>query len=138
MIQQYLKIFILSAIVFLVFDLFWLLVISKRMYQQFIGHLMGDVRIFPAIIFYVIYVVGVTVFVLIPGIERNHLGYLLLSGAFFGFVCYATYDLTNLATLKNWPVLMTVIDLIWGSFVTMATVGIVYFINLKFFEGSGI
>lgn len=51
MIHQYLKIFILSAIVFLVFDLFWLLVVSKRMYQQFIGHLMGDVRIFPAIIF---------------------------------------------------------------------------------------
>ncbi|MGL9997468.1 hypothetical protein IGJ41_002751 [Enterococcus sp. DIV1537a] len=99
---------------------------------------MGEVRIFPAIIFYVIYVVGVTVFVLIPGIERNHLGYLLLSGAFFGFVCYATYDLTNLATLKNWPVSMTVIDLIWGIFVTMATVGIVYFINLNFFEGLGI
>ncbi|EQB4897794.1 TPA: DUF2177 family protein [Enterococcus faecalis] len=83
MIQQYFKIFISSAIVFLVFDLFWSLVVSKRMYQQFIDNLLGDVRIFPSI-FYVIYAFWITVFVLIPRIERNHLGYPLLSGAFYG------------------------------------------------------
>lgn len=134
---QFFKLFLISSVVFLLFDLFWLLVVSKKMYQQFIGHLMGEVRIAPAIIFYIIYVIGVTFFVLIPGIEKNSLSYIILAGAFFGFVCYATYDLTNLATLKNWPITMTIIDLIWGSSVTAVTSIIVYFINLKFFGGMG-
>lgn len=134
---QFFKLFLISAVVFLIFDLFWLLVVSKKMYQQFIGHLMGEVQIAPAILFYIIYVIGVTIFVLIPGIEKNSLSYIILAGAFFGFVCYATYDLTNLATLKNWPITMTIIDLIWGASVTAVTSIIVYFINLKFFGGAG-
>ncbi|MEG0293509.1 DUF2177 family protein [Enterococcus sp.] len=128
------RIYLLSAIVFLIFDLFWLLVVSKKMYQQFIGHLMGDVRIMPAIIFYFLYVSGVLYFVILPGIEKNSLIYTLLSGAFFGLICYATYDLTNLSTLKNWPVTMTLIDLAWGTFVTGSTSGIVYLLNKFLFE----
>ncbi|GGI66125.1 DUF2177 family protein [Enterococcus alcedinis] len=128
------RIYLLSAIVFLIFDLFWLLVVSQKMYQQFIGHLMGDVRIMPAIIFYFLYVSGVLYFVILPGIEKNSLIYTLLSGAFFGLICYATYDLTNLSTLKNWPVTMTLIDLAWGTFVTGSTSGIVYLLNKFLFE----
>ncbi|MEE3665985.1 DUF2177 family protein [Listeria monocytogenes] len=134
---QFLKLFLTSAVVFLVFDLFWLLVASKKMYQQFIGDLMGDVRLAPAVIFYFIYVVGVTFFVLLPGTEKGSLGHTILAGALFGLVCYATYDLTNLATLKDWPITMTIIDLIWGTAVTTVTSVIVYFINLHFFSGAG-
>ncbi|EAG8908436.1 DUF2177 family protein [Listeria monocytogenes] len=134
---QFLKLFLTSAVVFLVFDLFWLLVASKKMYQQFIGDLMGDVRLAPAVIFYFIYVVGVTFFVLLPGTEKGSLGYTILAGALFGLVCYATYDLTNLATLKDWPITMTIIDLVWGTAVTTVTSVIVYFINLHFFSGAG-
>ncbi|EAD1316588.1 DUF2177 family protein [Listeria monocytogenes] len=134
---QFLKLFLTSAVVFLIFDLFWLLVASKKMYQQFIGDLMGDVKLAPAVIFYFIYVVGVTFFVLLPGTEKESLGYTILAGALFGLVCYATYDLTNLATLKDWPITMTIIDLVWGTAVTTVTSVIVYFINLHFFSGAG-
>ncbi|EKZ1017388.1 DUF2177 family protein [Listeria monocytogenes] len=134
---QFLKLFLTSAVVFLIFDLFWLLVASKKMYQQFIGDLMGDVKLAPAVIFYFIYVVGVTFFVLLPGTEKGSLCYTILAGALFGLVCYATYDLTNLATLKDWPITMTIIDLVWGTAVTTVTSVIVYFINLHFFSGAG-
>lgn len=132
---QFLKLFITSAVIFLIFDLFWLLVVSKKMYQHFIGELMGDVRIWPAVIFYLLYVIGVTFFVLIPGTEKGSIGYVILAAALFGLICYATYDLTNLATLKDWPVAMTVMDLIWGTAVTTVTSVIVYFINMNFFGG---
>ncbi|MBO0420813.1 MAG: DUF2177 family protein [Vagococcus fluvialis] len=132
---HFFKISLLTGVVFLLLDLIWLLFISKKLYQNFIGDLLGEVKILPAIIFYIIYIIGLTVFVILPSFDNPNMMKLLLSSAFFGFVCYATYDLTNLATLKNWPVLMTVIDLVWGSFVTMATVWVVYVINTKLFGG---
>lgn len=134
---NFFKLYLIAAVVFLIVDIFWLAVVSKNMYQHFIGHLMGEVRFAPAIIFYLIYLVGLVFFVLMPGVEKSSLIYTLGAGALFGFVCYATYDLTNLATLKNWPVLMTLIDLVWGTFVTAATAGISYYIFTKFFGGMG-
>lgn len=131
-----LRLYLMSAIVFLIFDLFWLLVVSKKMYQQMIGHLMGEVKMMPAVIFYFLYVAGVVFFVLMPGIEKQSLIYTLLSGAFFGFLCYATYDLTNLSTLKDWPVAMTLIDLAWGAFVTASTSGIVFWLNQLWLGGK--
>ena len=77
-----LRLYLMSATVFLIFDLFWLLVVSKKMYQQMIGHLMGEVKLMPAIVFYFLYVAGVVFFVLLPGIEKESLIYTLLSGAF--------------------------------------------------------
>lgn len=133
--SQFLKLGLANAVVFLAFDLVWLLVISKKMYQHFIGNLMGEVRIGPAIIFYLLYTIGVTFFVTMPGIEKESLSYILLSGALFGLICYATYDLTNLATLNNWPVAMTIIDLAWGTLVTAATSGIVYLIHMNYLRG---
>ncbi|MGC6767113.1 DUF2177 family protein [Enterococcus sp. LJL128] len=132
------RLYLLSAGVFLVFDLFWLLIASKKLYQQFIGHLMGQTQLIPAILFYLLYIVGVLFFVVVPGIEKNSVWYVLGSGALLGLICYATYDLTNLATLNGWPVMMTVIDLAWGTFVTAATAGIVYWLNLVFFGGKGL
>ncbi|MFC4711135.1 DUF2177 family protein [Enterococcus eurekensis] len=131
-----LRLYLMSAIVFLIFDLFWLLVVSKKMYQQMIGHLMGEVKMMPAVIFYFLYVAGVVFFVLMPGIEKQSLISTLLSGAFFGLLCYATYDLTNLSTLKDWPVAMTLIDLAWGAFVTASTSGIVFWLNQLWLGGK--
>ncbi|MGY3703282.1 hypothetical protein BW731_02950 [Vagococcus martis] len=133
--NQFLKLFGISAVIFLIFDLFWLLVVSKNLYQTFIGELLGDVKITPAIIFYFVYLVGVVFFVLIPGIDKQSIFYTIFSGALFGFICYSTYDLTNLATIKNWPVTMTIIDLVWGTSVTAITSAIVYFINFNFLKG---
>lgn len=133
--NQFLKLFGISAVIFLIFDLFWLLVVSKNLYQTFIGELIGDVKVTPAIIFYFVYLVGVVFFVLIPGIDKQSIFYTIFSGALFGFICYSTYDLTNLATIKNWPVTMTIIDLVWGTSVTAITSAIVYFINFNFLKG---
>ena len=68
-----------------------------------------------------------------PAIEKKSLTYALTAGAFFGLICYATYDLTNLATVKDWPLDVTIIDLIWGAFVSALTSVIVYFISSKLF-----
>lgn len=130
---QFVKLYLLSAGLFLIIDLFWLVVVSRTMYQHFIGQLLGETRLLPAILFYLLYVAGVTFFVLLPGVEKGSLAYIIGAGTLFGLVSYATYDLTNLATLKDWPVAMTVIDLAWGSFVTATTSGIVYWVNQHFF-----
>lgn len=134
--SQFLRLFFATALVFLFFDLIWLTFISKRMYQNFISHLLGDTRLAPAVIFYLLYTLGMVVFILLPSIEKQSAGYLLFAAALFGLICYATYDLTNLATLKGWPVGMTLIDLAWGVFVTTLTAIIVYFFNLKILSGG--
>lgn len=130
------RLYFLCAGIFLIFDLFWLLVVSKKMYQHFIGSLMGETKIVPAILFYLLYIVGVLFFVVVPGIEKGSLWYVLGSGALFGLICYGTYDLTNLATIKDWPVMMTAIDLAWGMFVTAAASGLTYWLNILLFGGK--
>lgn len=74
-----------------------------------------------AVVFYLIFIAAMVFFVISPAVEKQSLLYALGAGAFFGLVTYATYDLTNLATLKDWPLSITVIDLSWGTFITMAT-----------------
>lgn len=134
--NAFIRLYVLCAGIFLIFDLFWLLVVSKKMYQHFIGSLMGETKIVPAILFYLLYIVGVLFFVVVPGIEKSSLWYVLGSGALFGLICYGTYDLTNLATLKDWPVMMTAIDLAWGMFVTAAASGLTYWLNILLFGGK--
>jgi uncharacterized membrane protein len=126
------KLFGSTALVFLALDFIWLFLISKKIYQNYLGDLMGETKIFPAVVFYFIYVIAVLFFVIHPAIEKDSLVYALGAGALFGLVCYGTYDLTNLATIKNWPYFITIIDLIWGMFVTGATSGIVVFVAQHF------
>lgn len=114
------KLFLTAAGYFLVLDMLWLLVISKKIYQTYLGELMGPVRVAPAVIFYVLYVLGMIFFVINPALAKESVIYACLAGGFLGLLCYATYDLTNLATVKNWPVIVTVIDLVWGTAVTAA------------------
>ncbi len=103
-------------IIFLAIDMVWLLFISRKFYAEKLGYLMRDpINIGAAFLFYVIFVIGVLFFVINPALEKNSVGYALLAGALFGLMTYATYDLTNLATIKEWPVIITVIDLIWGT-----------------------
>lgn len=115
MFLQYLKIYGVALGIFLVIDLLWLSVIAKNLYSQYLGHLMGEVKLLPALLFYLLFIVGLVFFVIEPAIAKNSLSYAIFAGLLFGLVSYATYDLTNLATLANWPVKITIIDLIWGS-----------------------
>jgi uncharacterized membrane protein len=81
-----------------------------------------------AILFYLIFLVGLLIFVLIPALEGESLRHALIFGALFGFFTYATYDLTNWATLRDWPTLISLVDMTWGTVLTMAVSGVTYWI----------
>ncbi len=115
--------------IFLVIDLIWLTVIAKRLYAEHLGYLMAPKpNLIAALVFYMLFIVGVMVFVVNPALSAGSWLKALLPGLLFGLVTYATYDLTNLATVKDWPILITVIDLIWGSAVSGATAVLSYFV----------
>jgi uncharacterized membrane protein len=119
-----------SLIPMLVIDFIWLTTMSKRFYSVHIGHLMsGSPKLIPAAIFYLIYALGVAVLIILPAIHnQSGIGKVFLLGALLGLVAYGTYDLTNQATLKNWPTIVALVDLAWGALVT----GIVSVISLYF------
>ena len=113
---MYLKVFGVAFVIFIIIDLLWLGLIAKDLYQKELGHLMKQNVNFPAaMIFYVIFVAALTVFVLVPGIESGSLVKTLMLGALFGLASYATYDLTNYATMEGFPLKMVFIDLAWGT-----------------------
>jgi uncharacterized membrane protein len=120
--STFLKLYVISFIVFFAIDLLWLGIIAKNLYQKQIGHLLKtDVNWIAAIIFYLVFIAGLVLFVLMPAVEKGNLWHAVLFGALFGFITYATYDLTNLATLKDWPIQVTLIDLAWGTFLGTST-----------------
>jgi len=100
-------------------DLLWLGVVAKGFYGKYLGSLLRpDVNWAPALLFYVLYVVAVVVFVVMPAAERRSVGRALGLGAFFGLAAYATYDLTSLALIRNFPLIVAVVDLAWGVVLT--------------------
>lgn len=113
--MNYIWAYLISIPIFVFFDLLWLGFVAKGFYQDKLGYLLGEVNWPAAIIFYLVFLFGVLVFVTMPAIENNNLIKAILMGALFGFVTYATYDLTNQATIKDWPVAVTIIDIIWGT-----------------------
>jgi uncharacterized membrane protein len=115
-----LVLFALTLATFLALDAVWLGVIARKLYSREIGHLLApNVRWGAAVIFYVLYVTGLLTFVVLPRADSTPLRVALL-GALFGLVAYATYDLTNLATLSRWPMTVTLVDLAWGALATAA------------------
>lgn len=110
-----------------VFDALWLTVVASKFYKSQIGSLLLEKsNMTAAIIFYVIYVVGVVAFVISPALEKGSWQYALGYGALFGFVAYATYDLTNLSTLKGFTLKVVIVDMIWGVCLTAAVSVIAY------------
>ncbi len=112
--QSYIVVYILVVITLVILDLLWLGVFAKTLYQQALGHLLGKVRWIPAIIFYFVFVTGLFVFVGIPFLQAPY-PQVAMYGALYGFFTYATYNLTNHATLNNWPLRITLIDIAWGT-----------------------
>jgi len=117
-----------------VLDAAWLGLIAPKFYKNHIGFIMADKpNWFAALSFYLIFILGLTIFVVYPGWKNvDSLVKIGLFGALFGLVTYATYDLTNQATLKNWPPIVTIVDLIWGTVLT-ATVSVTAVCILKAF-----
>lgn len=129
---MFLKLYAIAFPVFFVIDMIWLGLVAKNFYSNQIGFLMkSNVNWIAAFIFYLIFIFGLTVFVISPAIEKGSWVNALIFGALFGFVCYATYDLTNLAVAKDWPLFVTIVDLIWGAVLASSVSTITYFIATK-------
>jgi uncharacterized membrane protein len=116
------KLFISYALTFVVFfivDMTWLGFIAKDLYKKYLGGFLSEqVNWTAAVVFYLLFIVGVFIFAIMPAVEKNSVVSAVTLGALFGFFTYATYDLTNLATLKGWPITIVFIDIIWGSVLT--------------------
>ena len=119
--------FIATGIGFAAIDSIWLITMSTRLYKPEIGEMMAEnFRLGPAIVFYLLYITGILVFAVQPALASGKWQTALVQGALFGFFCYMTYDMTNYATLKVWSLKVTILDLMWGTFLTgsAATVGL--------------
>jgi uncharacterized membrane protein len=111
--------YVATLVVFVAIDFIWLSSMANVLYRPTMGDMLAPAfRLLPAILFYLIYVGGLTFFAVRPSLQSLDLLIALLYGAAFGFVAYATYDLTNQATLRNWSTTLTVADLVWGSFLS--------------------
>jgi uncharacterized membrane protein len=110
--------FFLTTVLFFAIDILWLGLIAKSFYGKQLGHLLSpQVNWTAAIVFYLIFIGGILFFVVYPHRDAS-LSTVVLYGVLFGFVTYCTYDLTNLATLKDWPIKVVVVDIIWGMVLT--------------------
>ena len=123
----FLKLYGLTLLGFFAIDMAWLGVVARSFYQQRLGDLdllRDKPNWYAAIVFYLLFVAGLLVFAVLPGLQSESVRKTLLLGAFFGLVTYATYDLTNMATIKDWPLVVTVVDMIWGLVLATAVSGI--------------
>ena len=127
MIAQYAKIYVSALVGFLAIDMIWLGVVARGFYRRQLGFLLADqVNWWAAASFYLLFVAGVVVFAVAPGLQAHSLPRALVLGGLFGLVTYATYDLTNLATVKSWPLVVTMVDMAWGTVLAAAVSGIGY------------
>jgi len=118
----YLYAYVTATIILFVLDFIWLGVVAKKFYADQLGHLMADpIKLGLAAAFYLTYTVGIVVFAIKPALGGGSLWLAPIYGALFGFLAYGTYNFTNMATLKDWPVMMSIVDLSWGTCVTAIT-----------------
>ena len=111
----YLKLYALTVPIFFIIDILWLGIIAKGFYRRHLEFILSpQVNWAAAAIFYLIYIAGILFFAVRPAVHSNSWGQAAVLGALFGFFTYATYDLTNLATIKNWPLVIVVVDILWG------------------------
>lgn len=121
--------YLVAAVVFLAIDLVWLGLVAPGLYDHFLGDLLAESpNVAAAAVFYAIFVAGLVYFVIAPAIEERSLRAAIVRGAAFGFVTYATWDLTSLAVIDGFPVGIVPIDLAWGSFLAAAVSAATYLI----------
>jgi uncharacterized membrane protein len=128
----WIKLYCATIPVFFAIDMLWLGLLARNFYQTNLRHLLSPEVNWPAaFVFYFIYIAGILLFAVRPGLEAQSLGRACLWGALFGFFTYATYDLTNLATLRDWPLSIVLVDIAWGTVLCTLVAGGSYLIALK-------
>lgn len=116
-IKFYMLLYLLTVPVFFIVDIIWLGYVAKTFYRYHLKNFLSpEVNWAAAVIFYIIYIAGIIFFSVRPALAKNSLQEAILLGGLYGFFTYATYDLTNMATLKNWPIKVVVVDILWGVF----------------------
>jgi uncharacterized membrane protein len=132
--MEFLKLYALSFASLLALDAVWLTKVAPRFYKSNIGHLMADQpNLFAAGLFYVIYIVGLVVFVVQPAVADKSVALAATRGALFGLVSYSTFDLTSQAVFKDWSVKVTVVDMMWGMLLTAGVCSLASWLFIKFF-----
>jgi len=127
---KYFGVYFSFLIALIAVDLVWLLGIAKNLYRSEMGDLMAnEPKLMAGLAFYLLYTLGVCIFVIAPALSKQSLIYALQYGALFGLFCYMTYDLTNLAVIRDFPTTLAFIDIAWGSLVTAIASGVAYWVG---------
>jgi uncharacterized membrane protein len=122
-----------AAVTFVAVDMVWLGLMASRLYRPTLGDsAMAGVNLPPAVVFYVLYPIGLVLFSIHPALRLGSVGTAAATGALFGFFTYATYDLTNYATLRNWSLQLTVVDIVWGTVLAGLTSSLSYLLVTRF------
>lgn len=136
--KTYIVAYLATLIVFVAIDFVWLSSMADRLYRPMLGDLLApNFQLAPAVAFYLLYAAGLTFLAVRPGLVAGSLGTAVLYGAVLGFTAYATYDLTNQSTLKNWSTVLTIADLIWGTFLSAVAAGSSQWITERMFGPAG-
>lgn len=129
---QYAALYLATVPVFFLIDLVWLGFIARDFYRGQLGSLMADPIVWPAaILFYLLFIAGILLFAVAPAIGAGSVVRALALGAAFGFFTYMTYDLTNLATIRGWPITMVVVDIAWGTVLAASVATASYLIGTR-------
>ena len=131
--MKYLIAYLSTTVIFLAIDALWLGIVAKNFYAEQLGDLLAkNIKFQIAAVFYLVYTVGIVVFAIAPALEAEKIILALGYGALFGFLAYGTYDFTNMATIRDWPTIVSVVDIIWGTFITSVSASLGYLITRQF------
>ena len=135
---DFIKVYLVALPIFFAIDMIWLGLVAKSFYRKHLGSMMRPrPNWIAAMVFYLVFIAGIVFFAVLPGMEAGSWGTALLNGALFGCIAFATYDLTNLATMKDWPVIVTIVDLCWGTILSGSVAGLTYWVSgiLRVYNG---
>jgi uncharacterized membrane protein len=131
-IKPYALAYAATAVIFVGLDFIWLSQMGQTFYRRILGDMAVEgFRLAPAVLFYAIYVLGIVILAIAPAFDAGRWQVALWRGLIFGLCAYATYDLTNQATLRNWSTALTLVDLSWGTFLTAAAATLGYLVAVK-------
>lgn len=132
--KVFLILYAISLPLFLLFDFVWLGVLAKNFYRNQLSHILGEMNWVAVVAFYVVFLLGLTFFAIYPTATRGTMLTGIILGGLFGFFTYATYDLTNKATLKGWPLSLTIVDILWGTFMGAVVTALTFQIYSQLFS----